>query len=249
MSPQHRLALTGVLLVTALAPQSSTLAQKEKKQDDKPAADKAKTTPDKPTALQGARQGSRDRWLIKTASDAEAQEIDRKPQASSVEKLLAIPRPIDMPLDGSNPFFQNHRARPAETTVFSLEADIVDYRQMPDGDYQVTIKGASGKTLKLEMPNPAPEFVDPASKFASDVKAAREQFDGKFHPGKPEKADRTVKQVVGHARITGVGFFARNYGSSKVEGNLLQIHPVLKIEGLEKPTEEFVAPKEEQAKK
>ena len=57
------------------------------------------------------------------------------------------------------------------------------------------------------------------------------------------KADRTVKQVIGHARISGVGYFARAYGNKKVEGNLIQLHPVLKIEWLEKPTEEFVAPK------
>src|SRR4051812_44397543 len=123
MGPQYRLALTAVLLVTGVGAQSGILAQSDKPQSDKPAGDKQKPA-DKPAA-QGARQGSRDRWLIKTASDPEAQEIDRKPQNSSVEKLLAIPRPIDMPLDGSNPFFQNHRARPAETTVFSVEADVV----------------------------------------------------------------------------------------------------------------------------
>jgi hypothetical protein len=40
------------------------------------------------------------------------------------KQLVAIPRPLDMPLDGSNPFFQEHPACPAETTVFSVETDV-----------------------------------------------------------------------------------------------------------------------------
>src|SRR5205807_1382181 len=102
-------------------------------------------------------------------------------------------------------FFQNHRARPAEMTVFAVEADVVDARLMPDGDYRVTIKGASGKTLVLEMPDP--EFVDAKSKFADKIKSARETFDGKF------KLAKSVKPTPAHARITGIGYFGRTYGN------------------------------------
>ena len=229
----HRLTLSVTLAVALSGFAAVAGGQAEKAGGDKPAA-----PPDKP-GTSAARPRDRDRWKIKTASDVEAQEIDRTPVKSTIEKLLALPRPLDMPLDGSNPFFQEHRARPAETSVFSVEADIVDCRLMPDGDYRVTVRGASGKTVVLEMPNPAPEFVDPASKFAADMKAARGQFDTKFQP------EKTSKPVLGHARITGVGFFARTYGNKKPDGNLIQLHPVLNIEWLDKATPEFTNPKPE----
>lgn len=235
MTPQHRFALSAAF--TAIA--TGVVASVALAQADKPQADK-------PAATTGARTDTggkgRDRWLIKTASDAEAQEINAKASASTVEKLLAIPRPLDMPLDGSNPFFQQHRARPAETTVFSVEADVIDCRLMPDGDYRVTVRGHSGKTLVLEMPNPAPEFVDPKSKFAGQIKEAREQFSAKFKP------EARSQPLTGHARITGVGYFGRIYGNRPAEGNLIQLHPVLNIQWLEKPTAEFSGPAEESEK-
>src|SRR5690349_2209805 len=121
--PHRILAMAAAVGACTILPLAIARSQATKPQPDKPAA-----------ATQGAKTGARerDRWLIKTASDAEAREIEAKASASTVEKLLAIPRPLDMPLDGSNPFFQQHRARPAETTVFSVEADIVDCRLMPD---------------------------------------------------------------------------------------------------------------------
>ena len=227
MTPLYRIGLAVVLLGIAAAAQA---------QSDKPQPEKPPATPAKPAA--SATKPGSDRWSIKTASDVEAKEIDRTPAKSTVEKLLALPRPLDMPLDGSNPFFQTHRAHPAEATVFTVEADVVDCRLMPDGDYRVTVRGASGKTMVLEMPNPGPDYVDPKSKFASDVKAARGQFEAK---AQPEKA---VKPVSGHAHITGVGFFGRTYGGKTPEGNLIQLHPVLKIEWLDKPTAEFNAPQD-----
>jgi hypothetical protein len=233
MTPIHRIALTAGLLAAATGLEGIVGAQTGKPSTDKPQADKpAAAAPKTPPAA--ARE--RDRWKIKTGSDAEAREIATAPVASTVEKLLAIPRPLDMPPDGSNSFFQQHRARPAETTVFSVEADVVDCRLMPDGDYRVTVQGVSGKKLVLEMPNPGPEFVDPKGKFAAQIKSAREQFETKFKP------ERKSKSAAGHARITGVGFFGRTYGNRAPDGNMIQLHPILKIEWLDKPTPDFTAP-------
>ena len=100
------------------------------------------------------------------------------------------------------------------------------------------MRGVTGKTLVLEMPNPGPEFVDPKSKFAAQVKVARDQFSAKVKP------ETTSQTLTGHARITGVGYFGRVYGNRKAEGNLIQLHPVLNIEWLDKPSADFTDPKE-----
>lgn len=236
----HCLAVLALGAIPCCAQTTKETTAQETKQETK------RTDAEKPAQ---ARPG-RDRWPVKTASDLDASEINRKPTNTTVEKLLAMKRPVDLPKEETPEHFQNHRARPAETTVFAVEADVVDCRLMPDGDYRVTIRGASGKSLVLEMPKPEPGFVDPNSPFFKDIKAAREQFDAK---AKPETTQKPLKL---HARITGIGFWARKWnrnpsatstanatGSSpstpNAEENLIQLHPVLKLEWLDKPTREF----------
>jgi hypothetical protein len=195
-----------------------------KKQADKPAA-----------PVPPARPG-RDRWLVKTASDPDARAIDATPQKTTVEHLLKLPRPAGLPLKETPPAMQDHRAYPVEATVYTVEVDVISSQLMPDGDYKVTLRGASGQTMVMEMPNPAPGFVDPASPFARQVAEARTQFDTKFQP------ERTAGPAVGHARITGIGYFGRAYGAQEPTGNLIQLHPVLKVEWLTQPTAEFTDP-------
>ncbi|MCW3094687.1 MAG: hypothetical protein JWL77_305 [Chthonomonadaceae bacterium] len=189
----------------------------------------ADTTPPK------AARPSRDRWLVKTASDRDAHSIDTVPQKTTVEHLLKLPRPAGLPYKETPPAMQEHRAYPVEASVYTVEVDIVSSQLMPDGDYKVTLRGASGETMVMEMPDPAPGFVDPAGLFAKQIGEARTQFDTKFQP------DRTAKPTAGHARITGIGYFGRSYGAAEPVGNLIQLHPVLKVEWLPKPTAEFAS--------
>ncbi len=200
---------------------------------DKPAGDTPKTSEVKATSAPVAPKPGKDRWLVKTASDPDAKKINTRTQQTTIEKLLALPRPKEMPLDGSNPAYQEKRAVPVEMTIYSVEADIVECQLMRDGDYRVVLKGASGKTLILEMPDPAPDFVSPDSPFFYSIKAAREQFNARVKP------EITVTPVQAHARVTGIGYFARAYGKQKPEGNLIQLHPVLQIEWMAQPGKEF----------
>jgi len=177
----------------------------------------------------------RDRWLVKTASDPDAHTINTVPQKTTVEQLLKLPRPAGLPMKETPPAMQDHRAYPVEGSVYTIEVDILSSQLMPDGDYKVTLRGASGQTMVMEMPDPAPGFVDPTSLFAKQIGEARTQFNAKFQP------DRTAKPTVGHARITGIGYFGRAYGAAEPVGNLIQLHPVLKVEWLPKPSTEFAA--------
>jgi hypothetical protein len=179
----------------------------------------------------------KDRWLIKTASDAGAASITRRPEKTTVEKLRALPRPADYPLDTTPEKYQNERAGAVEKTIYTVEADVVEARLMPDGDYRVTIRGAKGETMVLEMPDPSPAFVSPNSPFAYAIKSAREQFDAKVKP------ERTTKPLNLHAKITGIGFFGRQYGKQAAAGNLIQLHPVVDFEWQDRPSTEFTAAK------
>ncbi len=213
------LILTGLMLSMSLASAIVQTPPKDGQTEDK-----------KPAA---SRPG-KDRWLVKTASDADAKTVNQRPVKSTVEKLLGIPRPTDLPIGETPAAYQEKRVKPVETTVYTVEADIVECRLMPDGDYRVTIRGASGQTLVLEMPDPDPAFVSPNSPFAYAIKSAREQFETKFKP------ERTAKPIIAHAKVTGIGFFGRAFNKqSEVKGNLVQLHPVLQIEWMEKPSDEW----------
>ncbi len=170
---------------------------------------------------------------MKTAADADANDIKRRPERTTVEKLLGLPRPRDFTSEATPPQYQEKRAGPVEKTIYAIEADIVECRLMPDGDYRVVIKGARGDTMVLEMPDPDPRFVDPMGPFAYALKSAREQFDAKVKP------ERAVKPLNLHAKITGLGFFGRAYGKTPAKGNLIQLHPVVDFEWLAKPSGEF----------
>ena len=235
MTPAKRIALVGSIIALFLGPAVlRATAQSEN------TSKKTETTPPAPPKGTETKPG-KDRWPVKTASDPDAADISLEPVKTTVENLLAMPRPEDLPLDESAPGYQNHRIHPIETTIWTIEADVIACQSMPDGDYKVTIRGASGQTMVLEMPDPAPGFVDPKSPFASKIKSARSQFDSKQHP------ERAVKEMKVHAVITGIGFFGRSYGKKKeeIKGNLIQLHPVLNIEWLPTPTKAFMPTSEE----
>jgi hypothetical protein len=91
---------------------------------------------------------------------------------------------------------------------------------MQDGDYRVVLRGAGGESIVMEMPDPT--FVDQSSPFYYAMKAARDKFASR------EKPEREKKSVLGHAKITGLGFFGRAYNkANQPKSNLIQLHPVI----------------------
>jgi hypothetical protein len=216
MQSPTRLALLFALAAAWLAP----LTIPARAQEDAPAPPALGQTQFKP---------GRDRWPVKTATDDDANEIVAKPVPTTVEALLALPRPADMPLHEANPKYQSRRAKGVETTVYKVEAEVKECRLMPDGDYRVVIQGKSGKTLVLEMPNPDPQFVAPTGRFAKQIGAARQQFEAQCRPAVPMKTVAVGRRAV----ITGIGFFGHTFRPDQpAEGNLVQLHPVVAIKWL-----------------
>ena len=180
------------------------------------------------------------RWSVKTGSDPDADlvgqakyaeeariQLDRQGRAhTTVDDLVSLPRPDDMQSPMSDyPAYDQHRARPAEYIIWTLEADIISHKQDVDGDYVLVIQGASEQTMVAEVPYPAPPFVDPSSRWAKDIAAVREKVRNKLNP-QPQLQKASVR-----ARITGIGFFDRVHGQIGVAGqNGIELHPVIDIE-------------------
>lgn len=162
---------------------------------------------------------------VKNGTDADAGRVNATPVKTTIEKLSVQPRPPQLQSNDPNPEDDQHRFEPVETTVWEVEAEVVAYQLMPDGDFRVVLKGESGKQLVVEMPDP--KLAGPKSRWAKELTAARKVFDDKFHP--------TRELQEGHARLRlqGVGHFGKLF-TRGAEKNLsgVRLQPVLKIDWL-----------------
>jgi hypothetical protein len=191
-----------------------------------------------PPAAAGVAPG-KERWSVKTGSDLDAKRVGQKEFAdeahvqldaqgraqTTVEALVKLSRPDDMqPSTSDYPAYNQRRARPAEYIIWTLEADIIAYKQEIDGDCLMIIQGKSGDTMVAEAPFPAPPFVDPSARWAQEIAAVWKKVADKLNP-QPQ-----VQQKIVHARITGVGFFDRVHGQLGIAPNGIELHPVIDIE-------------------
>lgn len=169
-----------------------------------------------------------ERWPVKTGSDPEAGQVNSEPVRTTVEDLCHLPRPEDMPPNQQSPEkYQNGRARPVETTIYSVEATISMLKREADGDVELVLAGANGSSLIAEIPTPTAAFVSPDSRWFKEIGQVRRQVEDRIKL----KGSRVAVNV--RARVSGVGFFDRVHGQTGVAPNGIELHPVISITFLE----------------
>src|SRR5438105_2844091 len=170
-------------------------------------------------------QPGKERWSVKTGTDADVSLVNlQRRVGATVEELVRMPRPHDMtPPQHSFPGYDNHRAVGVETTVWTIVAEVIAYKEEDDGDYHLEIQGDKGLTMVAEAPYPDPKFVNPKSPFAKAIAATRKKIDQKLKPA------RTYQKSRQRAEITGIGFFDRVHGQLGVAPNGVELHPILNI--------------------
>lgn len=162
------------------------------------------------------------RRAVKNGTDPDAAQVNPKPVKTTVEQLLDLPRPLRLQSEEPDPELEEHRVGPVETTIWELEAEVVAHQLMPDGDFRVVLRGASGRSLVVELPDPK---LAPKSHWAKELTEVRKQFEEKFHPTK-ELQEASVP-----VRLQGVGHFGKVFVKA-VPNNLsgIRLQPVVKIE-------------------
>lgn len=143
-----------------------------------------------------------------------------------MEQLLELPRPLRLQSEEPDPELEEHRAGPVETTIWELEAEVIGHQLMPDGDFRVVLRGASGRSL-VELPDPK---LAPKSHWINELTEVRRQFEEKFHP------TRELQVAALPVRLQGVGHFGKVFVKA-APNNLsgIRLQPVVKIEWLAKP--------------
>jgi hypothetical protein len=122
-----------------------------------------------------------DRWPVKTGTDLDVRKVRSQIVPTTVEELISIPRPADMqPPTRQFEAYQQKRAAPVETTIWTIEVEIIALKQETDGDYHLVLQGGSGETMIGEIPTPRPPFVQNSSPWLANIKAARAAVDSKI---------------------------------------------------------------------
>ncbi len=122
-----------------------------------------------------------ERWPVKTGTDLDVGQVVQRIVPTTVEEMIAIPRPVALGPPTTDPAaFQTRRSSPVETTIWQIDAEITVLKQESDGDYHLVLRGASGETMIGEIPTPRPPFVQLSSPWLANIKTARKAVDDKL---------------------------------------------------------------------
>ncbi len=156
-----------------------------------------------------------ERWSVKVGMDPDARLVDQRTAVpTNIVQLRALSAPASPPL--------NSRVKPVETTVWSLDAILLRYKQEDDSDYHLVLADTGGRTMIAEIPSPM--CVGPSSPFLPAMRAVRTAFTAAFHP------TISFQRVNVKVHVTGVGFFDFKHGQSGVAPNAIELHPILSIQ-------------------
>jgi len=170
------------------------------------------------TQLEAQQHCGKERWSVKTGTDADAGSVNlSSPQSTTISQLIALTPP--------NPITAATRFAPTEETVFVLNATLTDYKleggAKGDSDYHLVLQDDQGHTMVAEIPFPG--CVGTGSLFAAQIANARAEFDGRF------TATTSFQTANVPVQVTGVGFFDFAHGQHGAAPNIIELHPVLDI--------------------
>jgi len=154
-----------------------------------------------------------ERWSVKTGTDADASLVNTGATTpTTIATMSSYARPGSLPA--------NNRIAPQETTIYSIDATLTEYKLESDSDYHLVIQDGSGSTMITEVPDPA---CSAGSLFLASIQNARSQFDARY------TATTSFKFTSIPVRVRGIGFFDFLHGQTGVAPNGIELHPVLDI--------------------
>lgn len=168
------------------------------------------------------------RIAVKRATDLDAGKLDLTPKPTTLAQLAAVARPTGLAANISDDASQSHRYGPFETTMWSMDATVVEVVKREDGDFYMVVEGPNKERTVVEIPDPS---LCAGSKVLDGITSARETVDKKFHPTAQNK------KVNAKARIQGLGFFgfAPRTGRPGLK-NGARLQPVTKVTWIDQPT-------------
>jgi len=154
-----------------------------------------------------------ERWSVKTGTDTDAHSVSFVSQSTTIATMRSWTAPSPIPA--------NNRVSPFETTVWTISANLLEYKFEDDSDYHIVLQDTSGNTIIGEIPNPG--CVGSGSPFATSIINARLKFNAMF------TASTSFQFANVPVQVTGVGMFDFLHGQTGVAPNGIELHPILDI--------------------
>jgi len=160
-----------------------------------------------------------DRWSVKTLTDSNVSQVDFKHVVKSSVYKQTLFEGHD--IKANTPRLED------ETTVYRITGWLIEYRTEADNDLHLVIKDdKSDSTMVAEICDPSCPGLKKSPAYKKFV-TVRKKFK-KFYPKK------SMKNILNHIQIEGVGFFDKKHSISP-KGNAWnnrEIHPVTKLKFL-----------------
>jgi hypothetical protein len=120
-----------------------------------------------------------------------------------------------------SPIPSNNRVSPFETSTWTINANLLEYKFEDDSDYHIVLQDESGNTIVGEIPNPG--CVGSGSPLAASIFNARMKFNAMF------TASTSFQFANVPVQVTGVAMFDFLHGQTGVAPNGIELHPILDI--------------------
>ena len=120
-----------------------------------------------------------------------------------------------------SPIPANNRVSPFETSVWTINGNLLEYKFEDDSDYHIVLQDESGNTIIGEIPNPG--CVGSGSPLAASIFNARMKFNAMF------TANTSFQFANVPVQVTGVAMFDFLHGQTGVAPNGIELHPILDI--------------------
>ena len=154
------------------------------------------------------------RKAVKNGADADSHLVDLiQPVPTTISTMSGWPAPPELP--------GNNRIGPIETTVWVVNATLIEYRRSTDQDYHLNLRDAAGNPMIAEIPCPC--CIGASGHFTSLITAARSRFDSVL------TATDTLQPASIPVRVAGVGMFDFPHTQIGAAPNHIELHPVLAI--------------------
>ncbi len=156
----------------------------------------------------------KDRWDVKTLTDAGEPNVNYTPKNSTVNTLINIP------------LLQSIESRTLrfgiELNTYSIQCHIREYKLSDDGDYHLVLEDLSDPSITMvgEIPDPFCSSVQ-QSKHLAEFTQARNDFKNTLLV--------TGQVDTGIYLITGTAFYDKVHGQLGAAPNAIEIHPILSI--------------------
>jgi hypothetical protein len=159
----------------------------------------------------------KERWAVKTLTDADAGSIIFNPVNSTIAEFGSVPAPSNV---------SDLPRQPQEEHVYRVEGSIVAFKLEADSDIHLAIADPTGDhpTMIAEFPASS---CDANAVDKADIDKARQDFIAAY--GQPTGQ---FQKPTGCAILTGVFFFDRIHGQFGVAPNGAELHPVLSFQNL-----------------